>query len=290
MLACALSLLLGAELTLEPGAARPGDVVLVTVTGARDAPTGRLGNEELTFLPGPAGWRALAGLGVDQRPGLLTLDVTAPGDDGRPTRYEGALTVLKPAFRRRELTVSRRFTSPSKKDRERGARDRHAFQEAFDRDFEPLHFTGGFAWPRLADLTAPFGDLRLLNGRKQSQHMGIDLDGATGDPVVAANDGEVVLVRDCFASGVTVLVHHGARLFTAYFHLSRVDVQPGQRVRRGAPLGLVGRSGRVTGPHLHFGARLDGRWVNPESLLALRFGPAAPPRDGAVLAPGPAAR
>ena len=76
-------------------------------------------------------------------------------------------------------------------------------------------------------------------------------------------------MRDCFASGNTVLVHHGGRLFTAYFHLSRFDVKEGHREKRGEPLGLVGSTGRVTGPHLHIGVKLDGRWINAESVLSL---------------------
>jgi murein DD-endopeptidase MepM/ murein hydrolase activator NlpD len=184
---------------------------------------------------------------------------------------QGALEVKKPDFRRRQLSVSKRFTSISKKDRLRSKADQDAFQDAFDRDFEPWLFARSFAWPRQAEVTAPFGDLRLLNGKKKSQHFGADLDGNTGDPIFAANDGEVVLVRDCFASGNTVLVHHGGRLFTSYFHLSSTEVKQGERVVRGQPLGTVGKTGRVTGPHLHFGAKLDGRWVDPESVLRLEL-------------------
>jgi murein DD-endopeptidase MepM/ murein hydrolase activator NlpD len=270
----ALALLLGAELVLEPGVARPGDVVLLTVTGVHDAPTGRLGSAELTFLPAPRGWQALVGLGVEQKAGRLEVDVTARDEQG-PLRFEGDLEVKKANFRRRELTISKRFTSPSRADQQHAAADQVAFKDAFDRDFEPYLFTHDFAWPRNDELTAPFGDVRLLNGKQQSQHMGIDLDGNTGDPIYAANDGEVAMARDCFASGNTVLLHHGARLFTSYFHLSRIDVKAGQQVKQGQQLGLMGKTGRVTGPHLHFGVKVDGKWVNPEGLFKLRFAPVA---------------
>lgn len=279
IIAGALALLLGAELVLEPGAARPGDVVLITVEGATEPPDGQLGGIELTFLPGPRGFQALVALKVEQKPGRLPLEVTVTDAQGR-ARFEGALEVLKNSFRRRELTVSKRFTNPSRKDQQHSKEDQAAFVAAFDRDFEPFNFTQDFAWPRTSDLTAPFGDIRLLNGKQQSQHMGVDLDGDTGDPIAAANDGEVVMVRECFASGNTVLVHHGGRLFTSYFHLSHFDVQPGQKVTRGQKLGLVGKTGRVTGPHLHFGVKVDGHWVNPETLLKLHFAPvksATPP-------------
>jgi len=92
-----------------------------------------------------------------------------------------------------------------------------------------------------------------------------------GDPVSAANDGTVVLARSCYASGNTVVIHHGGGLFTAYFHLSKIQVTSGKKVARGDRIGLVGKTGRVTGPHLHWAAKVRDLYVNPESLLRLRF-------------------
>lgn len=266
-----LSLALGAlEVRLQPGVARPGDAVLVEVTGATQAPSGQLGSTELVFLPLHHSWVALIGLSVELKPTRLELEITAQGQAGAE-RLSGDLEVRKADFRRRQLTVSKRFTSLSRADKLRSKADQQAFTEAFDRDFEPWTFEAGFAWPRPADVGAPFGDLRLFNGKKQSQHFGVDLDGETGDPIFASNSGEVVMVRDCFGSGNTVIVHHGGRLFTTYFHLSAFGVKVGEHVVRGQPLGKVGKTGRVTGPHLHFGVKLDGRWVDPESLLRLEF-------------------
>lgn len=262
LLALALSAL---EVRLEPGVAYPGDVILVEVSGTDEPPSGQLGAQQMVFLRFKERWLALVGLSVDQAPASLSLDVKS----AEGARLMGSLEVQPANFRKRQLTVSKRFTSPSKKEKQRMAADQHAFAEALDRDFSPWNFNGHFAWPRLDDVTAPFGDLRLLNGKKQSQHFGTDINGDTGAPVFASNDGEVVLVRDCFASGNTVLVHHGGRLFSAYFHLSAFAVKEGQKVRRGERLGAVGKTGRVTGPHLHFGFKLDGRWVNPESVLRL---------------------
>ncbi len=286
MLAALLLLTLKADVWLQPGAAHPGDLVLITVDALTHAPTGRLGNEELTFLPAAdhahGVWQALVGLKVDQKPGVLALELSGRDEHGA-LHLGGTLDVLQPAFRHRELTVGAKFTSPSKKDQQHSARDQVAFNEAFDRDFEPFAFTHDFVWPRPPDLTAPFGDIRVLNGRKQSQHFGIDLDSEVGDPIWAANDGTVVMARDCFASGNTVLIHHGARLFTAYFHLSKFEVKQGQVVKAGQRIGLVGKTGRVTGPHLHWGVKIDGRWANPTSLLSMAF--VAPPAAPVVAAP-----
>lgn len=258
------------EVRLQPGVVRPGDAVLIEVTGTTEAPSGQLGSTELVFLPYRDRWVAIVGLSVEKKPGPVPFDVTGKTDEGKQ-RVGGELEVRKPDFRRRQLTVSKRFTNPSKAERKRSAEDQQAFDETFDRDFEPWTFTAPFAWPRLDEVSAPFGDLRLFNGKKKSQHFGADINGETGDPIYASNDGEVVMVRDCFGSGGTVLIHHGGRLFTSYFHMSAFDVKVGQRVVRGQLLGKVGSSGRVTGPHLHFGVKLDGRWIDPESVLRLEL-------------------
>jgi murein DD-endopeptidase MepM/ murein hydrolase activator NlpD len=108
--------------------------------------------------------------------------------------------------------------------------------------------------------------------------------------VRAANDGEVVLARDCFYSGKTVVLWHGADLFTLYFHLDRLGVSPGAKVRKGDRIGSLGSTGRSTGPHLHWSARAAGLLVDPESLLAIDFARgAAAPRHPAPAPPAKAA-
>ncbi len=223
-------------------------------------------------------------MALDAPPGPLPVSLRAR-EAGAEVHLEVAVDVLPAAFRHRELTIATRLMSPSAADRRWAAADQRAFDRALTRPLEPFRFASDFAWPRHDILTAPFGDLRLINGKQSSQHLGLDQDGNLGDPVHAANDGEVVLSRSCFASGNTVLLHHGGGLYTAYFHLAKLEVKSGQQVRRGQRLGTVGATGRVTGPHLHFGAKLDGRWVNPESLLALRF--ERPPAEARTLPSDP---
>lgn len=284
-----VGLLQVASVHLQPGVARPGDAVLITVLGVTRTPSGTLGPQTLDFLPIADGFQALVALSVEASLGTRTLEVQLVPDGGEETTITGALEIVDPKWPKRELKVAKKFTSPSRAEQLRSARDSKAFDEAFGVELEPWLFSEDFRWPRPIEITAPFGDLRLMNGKKKSQHFGMDLDGNTGDPVTAANAGEVVLVRDCFASGNTVLLHHGGRLFTAYFHLSRFEVKEGDRVKPGQLLGRVGKTGRVTGPHLHFGVKLDGRWVDPASLLSMRFfefSPALPtPERSADVAP-----
>jgi murein DD-endopeptidase MepM/ murein hydrolase activator NlpD len=274
--AALLAVLQVASVHVQPGVARPGDAVLITVLGITEQPKGTLGQQTLEFVPIADGFQALVGLSVEASLGLRALSVELVPTEGAATIITGSIEVVDPKWPKRELKVAKKFTSPSKAEQARSARDQKAFSESFEVELQPWLFSEDFRWPRPLDVTAPFGDLRLINGKKNSQHFGMDLDGNTGDPIYAANAGEVVMVRDCFASGNTVLVHHGGKLFTSYFHLSKFDVSEGDLVKQGQLLGRVGKTGRVTGPHLHFGVKIDGRWINPESLLELNFFDASP--------------
>jgi Peptidase family M23 len=266
-----------AEVWLQPGDARPGDAVLVRVFGSKDAPEGELGEKALDFARLGDGWVAIIGLSVDEKPGgSLPLWVRASTREGE-VELGGSVEIRDPNFPARELSVSKKFTSPDRKAKKRMRDDQRAFDKAFSQELEPPRFSQNFEQPRDAVTTAPFGDLRLFNGKKKSQHYGQDLNGETGDPISSTNDGVVVMARDCFGSGNTVLVHHGLQLYSAYFHMSKMEVKLGQKVKRGQLLGLVGRTGRVTGPHLHFGTKIDGRWVDPQSVLRLDF--VGPPRE-----------
>ncbi|WP_434345176.1 M23 family metallopeptidase [Myxococcus virescens] len=266
------------QLTLQPGTAKPGDPVLVTVSGMTAPPTGTLAGRALRFFPWGEGYLAVAGLPVEMAPGAAKVTAMGPVAPGAPqVELTGTLDVVESGYPSRELRVAGKYVKPPASVRKRMAADRRAFAEAFAQDFSAPHFAQNFAWPRADRITAPFGDRRTFNGKLSSQHFGVDIDGDPGTPVQAANDGTVVMARDNYAAGNTVLVHHGAGLYTAYFHLSRIDVKPGTQVKQGQLLGKVGSTGRVTGPHLHWGVKVDGLWVDGERLLKLDFFPHLPP-------------
>ncbi|HEY1335567.1 MAG TPA: M23 family metallopeptidase [Myxococcaceae bacterium] len=280
------------SLELVPARVKPGDPVLLVVHGVDGVPEGTVGSRPAEFYRHGDTAESLVGIPVEEEPGLLRIEITA----GAVT-LDGGLEVVPPEFPERKLTVASKFVKIPKAARARIKADQAAYQKAWATPFRPRAFADNFEKPRDAESTARFGDKRTLNGKKTTQHFGLDLEGSTGDEIRAANDGRVVMVRDCYTSGNTVLVEHGAGLITAYFHLSKFLVKPGQQVKRGELLGLVGKTGRVTGPHLHFGAHIGALWVNPQALLALPFpGGVSPPAtfpppeapDGGVPDGGPA--
>jgi murein DD-endopeptidase MepM/ murein hydrolase activator NlpD len=133
----------------------------------------------------------------------------------------------------------------------------------------PARWTAPFLRPRASAVSSGFGTGRTFNGQVTSRHLGVDFRGAAGAPIRAANRGVVVLVDTFFLGGRVVYLDHGGGVTTGYLHLSRALVAVGDTVARGQTIGLVGATGRVTGPHLHWTARYGGITVNPLDLLKL---------------------
>jgi murein DD-endopeptidase MepM/ murein hydrolase activator NlpD len=255
-----------ASLEVRPTSARPGDVLLLLVHGAQGLPQGTAGERPLRFYAYGDHHEAVVAIPLSTEPGPLSVSVQAGGGE-----LTAEVEVAPGNFPQRELTVAQKFVAPPDSVKARIAADEKAFAKAWRTPFGPRLFSEGFARPRDSEVTAHFGDQRLLNGKKKTVHYGLDLDGEVGQPVTASNDGTVVLVRDCYTTGNTVLISHGGGVFTGYFHMSAFKVKRGAKVKRGELIGLVGKTGRVTGPHLHFLARVDRQSVNPEALLALVF-------------------
>jgi murein DD-endopeptidase MepM/ murein hydrolase activator NlpD len=115
-----------------------------------------------------------------------------------------------------------------------------------------------------------FGLKRVINGDPRAPHTGVDFSVPAGTPVLAANAGLVVLAEEHFFAGKSLVLDHGEGLYTMYFHLQESLVGLGRRVAQGEPIGRVGHTGRATGPHLHWGARLCGARIDPEALLQLK--------------------
>lgn len=276
------------QLTLKvtPSRVRPGDALLVTLEGvpgsvapltsgtirpatlAPGHPPAETTTRRLRFFPAAGGVQAVVALPVEADPGKLEIEVRLPD---RGATLTAAVEVVDPRFPEAQLSVEPKFISPSPEQKKRMEEDQAAFREAFARPFEPPIFAGAFTRPRDSNVTGAFGEKRMFNGKKQSQHYGTDLAGAVGEPVRATNDGVVVLARDCFASGKSIAIAHGAGVFSVYFHLSDIDVRHGDAVRQGQVIGKVGATGRVTGPHLHFGIKVNDLYVDPDSVYRLAF-------------------
>ena len=178
------------------------------------------------------------------------------------------------------LTVEPKFTGTPPA---RVASEQAAIDAAFHAAMPQRLWHDGFIRPTQGITTSPFGVRRTFNGRVKSRHMGLDFDGLTGTPLHASNDGVVALAtNNFFYVGNAVLLDHGQRLFTLYFHMSQLAVKTGDHVTQGQVLGLLGKTGRATGPHLHFAVKLAGHYIDPMSLLSYE------PQAAAASSPKPA--
>lgn len=182
-------------------------------------------------------------------------------------RDTATIRVLPPPYAEEKLEVDPGKVHLSEKNRLRADRERQAVVPLFSLRTNPT-FSLPLGSPlRNAPPPRNFGKRRVFNGEPRSAHGGADYRTPTGTPVLAAEAGLVVLARHHFFAGKNVFVDHGGGLISMYMHLSRLDVKEGQRVAKGGRLGLSGATGRVTGPHLHFGLRWRGAKVDPALLL-----------------------
>jgi murein DD-endopeptidase MepM/ murein hydrolase activator NlpD len=131
---------------------------------------------------------------------------------------------------------------------------------------------GDFYRPVPGEVVGPFGRKSVINKQPRSPHSGVDLRGEKGTPIKSINNGRVILTAEHFFTGFSIVIDHGGGIQSMYFHLDEIKVRKGQTVKRGDVIGLVGASGRSTGPHLHWGVRINGARVDPVRLTALSSG------------------
>lgn len=218
-------------------------------------------------------FESLAPVPLDTRDSL-SVALTLHYADGAVEARTVSVPVTAGAYRHEELTVAPRLGSPlSEEDRARLARDQARARAVSEQAHRTPRLWGApFVLPRDDRVTSGFGNGRIFNGQVSSRHTGLDLDGEPGDTVVAATRGVVALVADFLLAGSIVYLDHGGGLVSGYFHLSEQLVTEGDTVHAGTPIGRVGATGRVTGPHLHWVVRYGSVSVDPRSLPGLRAG------------------
>ena len=253
---------------------RQGGIVVVTLTSS--APLSRAaladGKRRSPLEAASGDGRVFRGLwGVDFESGVgsrpIRVEATGLCKDARRTSWN--LKVVSGRFPEQKLTVDPAYVEPPPSELARIERDRESVARVWAAGPSLRRWDRAFLLPVEAPVRENFGAKRVFNGKPRSRHNGVDLAASTGAPVVAPAPAVVALAEDLYYSGGTVILDHGEGLFTTYFHLSRIDVKLGDRVAAGEKLGAVGATGRATGPHLHWGARLNGARVNPLGLLKL---------------------
>lgn len=178
------------------------------------------------------------------------------------------LTIQSASYPTETLSVDPTKVTPPPEAEEQIARER-AEAKAIYTHFTPIRYWDKpFIRPLDSNITSEYGSARTYNGTLKNYHGGVDLRARTPIPIQASNDGIIVLAQERYYSGGTIIIDHGEGLYSCYFHLSQFDVNVGDYVHRGDTIALTGASGRITGPHLHFGMMVHGIQADPLDLLA----------------------
>ncbi len=225
-------------------------------------------DRSIPFVRRNDGWFTLIGIDLDASPGVHAAEMTWTYHDGRVRHEARKIDIAARQFRTTRLQVAPKYVELSAADAARAARERSEINAIYAQITPEAYWTEPFAVP-IPGVTGGrnFGHRRVFNDQPRAPHSGADLTAAAGTPIRATNRGRVVLARELFFSGNAVFIDHGLGIYSVYLHLSEIRVKPGEMIDKGQVLGLAGATGRVTGPHLHWGVRAQGARVDPFSLL-----------------------
>ncbi|MGB3068005.1 MAG: peptidoglycan DD-metalloendopeptidase family protein [Ottowia sp.] len=240
----------------------PGGVARIDLGPAAQRPRATAGGVPLLVVGDPIVWTALVGIPLSAEPGQASIEVHDAGAS-RKTEY----VIGSKRYSEQRLKVAPRTVDLSPEDLKRYERERThqagviaTFSESLPTEFKMRQ-------PVPGRRSSSFGLRRIFNGKPRNPHSGMDIAAPTGTPVISPLPAAVIDTGDYFFNGHTVWLDHGGGLLSMMCHLSRIDVQPGDKVATGQRVGAVGATGRVTGPHLHWSISLNRAMVDPALFL-----------------------
>ena len=258
----------GVTLKLSASISKQGSLLLAEVLGPKSLPkfTSEWDGQAIPL------WRedekspilhGLIGVDVEKPPGQYEWMVSWPGPEAEAQSCNVKITVRAGKFPTERLKVEPQFVQPDPEQQKRAEEDQKKMRVIYDTVTPERLWNGKFLLP-LKEVTTGgnFGRRRILNGQARSPHAGVDFPAPAGTSVFASQSGKVVLAENLYYSGNTVVIDHGYGIYTLYAHLSKINVQSEEMVKAGAEIGKVGATGRVTGPHLHWGLTIDHARVN----------------------------
>ena len=253
-------LLLLASVGAHGDSAWPGGIAFIDLGPAETvAPVVEYNGKRVLIMNAGGRWQAAIGVPLDTDVGRATITLA----DGASLSFD----VAEHAYREQRLKVASSYVSLSEEALARVGRERKIIDAALtnwrDTPLTDVSLNAPVDGPR----SSSFGLRRFFNDQPRSPHKGMDIAANAGTPIKAPRDGVVTATGDYYFNGNTVIVDHGQGYVTMYCHLSKIGVEEGQPVTSGDVLGAVGATGRVTGPHLHFGTYLNGTAVDPALLL-----------------------
>jgi murein DD-endopeptidase MepM/ murein hydrolase activator NlpD len=258
------------KVSWSPQELKQGEVLCVTVRPEAEVTSvaGDLDGIPIYFYKqNEGGLAGIVGVDLATAPGRHYLRVEVTDSKGESFEQVFQIMVREGGFEVQRLTLSEKMVTLEGEILERYLAEHRKTKQIFNQVRLERLWHQPFICPVDGPITSSFGLRRILNDKPRSPHSGVDIGAPMGTNVGACNDGIVVLVQELYLEGKTIIIDHGFGLYSIYMHLSEMQVNEGQRVRAGTVIGLVGASGRVTGPHLHWGIKLLGARVDPFSLV-----------------------
>jgi murein DD-endopeptidase MepM/ murein hydrolase activator NlpD len=272
----------GVELTLSAPDAAQGTLLLARIRSMKPLTevAGKWSERDVPFWKGREKEhgassadvrKALLGVDLEKPAGKYEFTVAGQLQSGESVSCRVMVEVKEGHFATENLTVKKQFVEPNPEQEARAAEETKRLREIYDRVTPERLWDGPYRMPLDGDFKGSnFGKRRVLNGHPGSPHGGVDFPAPPGTPVHAAQKGRVVLAEELFFSGNTVIVDHGLGIYTFYCHFSEIDAKVGDEVVAGTVLGKVGATGRVTGPHLHWGLEVEHARVNALEILKVQ--------------------
>jgi murein DD-endopeptidase MepM/ murein hydrolase activator NlpD len=253
-----------AALVLPKNSAVPGGVLTFKVDAPPDrAPVVTLdGNRAMVVRDGDA-WMAVVGIPLSTQPGKVSVEIRS----GTEAPVKREFEIVSKKYREQRLKVANKHVDLAQQDLTRVNTEKSRIQGALGTFTDEVPSSLRLAQPVPGVRSSSYGLRRFFNDQPRSPHTGMDIAAPTGTPIAAPADGRVIDAGDFFFNGNTVFLDHGQGLVTMYCHLSEISVKPGQVVKLGDVIGKVGATGRVTGPHLHWGVTLNRTMVDPALFL-----------------------
>lgn len=254
---------------------QPGEVILVTLLTPRQVVRvfARILKQLIPLEQGlggvPSNWWGLVGIDLETNPGNYSLKLELHTETNLLARVDHMIEVHKKAFPTRRLTLPERFVTPPNNSLDRIQRESRLISSIFSKTDTRRFWSGSFSRPVPGTASSSFGKRSILNGKTRSPHSGTDFQASKGTPVHSPNGGVVVLSKNLYYSGNTVILDHGQGLYSYLAHLEDSVVKVDDQVQQGTLIGHVGSTGRVTGPHLHWSVRLRKTRVDPLSLIEI---------------------
>ena len=263
-----LSITYAQELVLKEIQIRPGQVELIKffISNGLQVKNYSCAKAKLPFEQKGNVFQSFVMASYFMKPGKFVCEIELAADNKIERKEILSVSIVPYQYKKETLKVAPKTINLSKKDLARYEKERKILDSIYGHFSSVVYFEDKFLKPSDLPISSVYGTKRVFNNVKSTQHLGTDFRAPMGTPVLASNKGKVVLAEDLFFSGNTILIDHGLSLFTMYAHLSKIDCKVGDVVEKGALIGHSGNTGRVSGPHLHWGVKVNGSWVDGFTL------------------------